>query len=298
MDEDELPDYDAMTDEELDALDAPAADTPAPSDDAPEAPPADSPAPQVDTQEQEATGDQPTQGEQQPTPAEEPRRDGAVAEAIAQRKRAQEAEARAAEAEERANKLAAQSEQDRATAKYNQLLATEGEEAAEAFAKSWNDEQQRRADADAWKAQVKAEADATITHERVVMSQDLAIQHYGNDRYMAAYNRLAGEFGADWVYQKAAASENPGRWVVEFHDTKLRPPAEVFQAEVKKEAESLVAVALGKKSPPPGRAATATIAHVSGAGPASPSWEGKDPDDMTDAELRAAEAEDRKRLYG
>lgn len=291
-------DYDMLTDDELKALDAPAdaTDTTPDSETTEEE---ETPTPETETPDADEAETDETETPSEETDTTEPRRDGAVAEAIAQRRRAQDAEARAAEAEKRAAALASQSEIDRLNAQHAHILATEGDEAADEFAARANAMLSQRANAEAYKEQVRADADSRVATARLEMADAHGRRAYGAERYDAAVTALVEEYGAARVFELASKADDPAAWVIDTHTKRFATSPEALleanKASIAAEVKRQVAEALAKGKAPSGRNAK-TIAHVTDGGTPSLDWEGREPDDMTDAQLRAAEAADRKRI--
>lgn len=289
-----IPDFDAMTDEEIDAWTpettaetAEATDTPA------EATP--EPAPVQDTPEAEAPeapgGDQ----DQAAAEAETHQRAVPIPEHIAMRQRAQAAEAELArlkaEAAQREAEAQARAEQQRLNAEYQRILNEDGEDAAERFRLSMVEQGQRA-------QQQRAEMEQRAATERIALSEQFAKEQYGEEAYQGALVKLADRLGAEAVFAMASRQPNPAKWVWETAQTLMTP--EERQAAINAEAERLAAEkvkqALSKNAPPAPRAASSGVAHVN-SGPEIP-FEDLDPDDMSDAQLAAFDRESRRTLYG
>lgn len=278
-------DYDNLTDEELDALDG---SEQAGEGDLEQADPAAGPDPQP-TEEGAADPAQATEPE--PTEQRPETRAVPLSEHQAMRQRAQEAE-------ERERALAEKARRTELQAQYYQILAEEGVEAADAWADRVNAEANTEATVRQRETQIRTQAEQRVAVDRLMMSADLARQHYGEERFTSAYSRLCQLFGATRVDEMAAQQPNPGRWVVEFHDTELAPSPEARKQAIADEVAKQVQEALSKNQPPAHRANPASsVAHVkANAGPAIDDLDALDPDDLTDAQHAALEQRDRERL--
>jgi hypothetical protein len=285
-------DFDDLTDEQLagvtigedGAVTLPEAAAPAeePDDEQPaeepaagEEPPAEPPAPAGDTAPEPPASTVP------------------LPEHMAMRQRAQ-----AAEAERDAARREAALVKERADlqAKYDRLADEQGQAAADAWLDGEITARQREAQAEA-----RAEAKAEV--KRLQDSAQRARQTFGEERFQAAYTRLEGIFGKNQVEARAGREADPGAWVVDFAENHLAPGpekvaaqqaenAKLIQAEVAKQ----VAAALLKNKPPEARAGAGGVTHI--ASSPAPALEDMDPDDMTDAQLKKASAEARKRSLG
>lgn len=291
----EIPDFDNMTDDEIDAWtpDAPA-ETVVAEDTTAEATPDAEPVPTTPEATAEAT-----EGNTDPsvTTAEEQKEQRAVPvpEYQAMRQRAQAAEAEAArlkqEQAEREAKAQAQAEDARLRAEYDRLLNEEGEDAAERFRLSVVSERQEQ-------AQVRQRVQHEAITQRISMSEQFAIEQYGEEPYKAALGKLVSQFGDAAVFQMASQQANPAKWVWETAQA-IQTPEErqaAIQAEAERIANEKLKATLSKNAPPAPRSATKGVTHLNSA--ADLPIEDLDPDDLSDAQLAALDRADRKKLYG
>lgn len=273
-----MSDYANMTDDELEAATASAfAEEPAAGPDVEAPAEVESPAPEA----QQAA--QPEEVAQQPDPAasqeqERIQRHVPLDEHIALRRRAQEAERLANEAQARLDAIEAQRQQNALQAEYDRLFEEVGPEAAEHYRVGLEQQHAER-------QRIEQQAQQQTLAQRVDLSEQFARQTLPD--YDAQVQKVIDRFGVEEAYRLSLQHANPAMWAYELGKSFETPEerAAVIQAEVQK----ALAAALSKQSPPPSRGQT-SVGHLSSS---SGGRQAKSFDEMTDAELEEAERESR-----